>query len=67
MEFIVDVQTDIVNDFFMGAWFYCVVVDGLVSNRYETPTRWLGPAHAAQPTILQKPGALSSFLISHKV
>src|SRR6266567_2423674 len=53
--------------FFMGVWFYGTVVNGLLANRYEPPTRWLGPAHAEQPTILQKPGTRSSFLMSHKV
>jgi hypothetical protein len=53
--------------FFMGVWFYGAVVNGSVTNMDEPPTRWLGPAHAEQPTILQKPGALSSFPISHKV
>ena len=62
----VDVQTDIVDGFFM-AWLFYVVVNGLVSSRDEPPARWLGPARAEQPTILQKPGALSRFLISHKV
>jgi len=52
--------------FIMGAWFYDVVI-GLFPDTYEPPTKWLSPAHAKQPTILQKPGALSSFLISHKV
>jgi hypothetical protein len=44
------------------AWFYSVV-NGFVPNRYGHPTRWLGHAHAAQPTIIQRPGTRSSFLI----
>ena len=42
----IDVQTDVVDDIFMSAWFYCVVVNGLVCNRDEPPTRWLGPGGA---------------------
>jgi len=61
----VDAQIDIVDDF---SWlgFYCFVANGLVSNTYEPPIRWLRPAHAEQPTILQKPGH-SSFLLDHNV
>ena len=51
----------------MGAWFYRNVVNGLTAKVDEPPTRWLGPAHAEQPTMIQKPGTRSSFLMSHKV
>ena len=51
---LVDAQTDIVDVFFMGASFYCVVVIGFISNRDALQPGGSAPRTPEQPTIIRQ-------------